>query len=97
MLFSELYKIKMNNVTFVGFRGNRPPPLAQSYPHKHTNGTTPLKRTSIPDTITLCVTHKNSHFIETEQCYLCRVLHFNHHDLMLINPPSDWDTANGIY
>jgi len=32
---------------------------------------------------------------ETEQCYLCRVLHFNRQNLMLINPPNDQATAYG--
>jgi len=33
--------------------------------------------------------HKNSSSIETEQRYLCRVLHFNRSSLMLISPPND--------
>jgi len=32
---------------------------------------------------------KNSSSIETEQRYLCSVLHFNRQNLMLVSPPSD--------
>jgi len=35
------------------------------------------------------VIQKNSSSNETEQRYLCRVLHFNRQKLMLIKPPSD--------
>jgi len=40
---------------------------------------------------------KNSSSIETEQCYLCRVLHFNRQNLMLITPPNDQAPAYGTY
>jgi len=36
---------------------------------------------------------KNSSYIETEQCYLFGVIHFNRQNLMLITPPSDQATA----
>jgi len=36
-----------------------------------------------------CAVQKNSHSIETEQRYLCRILHFNRQNLMLISPPND--------
>jgi len=38
---------------------------------------------------------KHSSYIETEQCYLFRVLHFNRQNLMLITPPYDQATAYG--
>jgi len=36
---------------------------------------------------------KNSSCIETDKSYLCKVLHFNRQNLMLIGPPNDWATA----
>jgi len=43
------------------------------------------------------VMQKNSICIETEQRYLCRILHFNGQNLMFINPPNDCATACGTY
>jgi len=40
---------------------------------------------------------KNSSYIETEQCHLFRVIHFNHKNLMLITSPNDQATAYGTY
>jgi len=42
-------------------------------------------------------TRKNSSCIETEQCYLCRVLHFNRQNLMLITSPNYQATAYDTY
>jgi len=39
------------------------------------------------------VIQKNSSCIETEKGYLCKVLHFNCQNLMLIGPANDWVTA----
>jgi len=39
---------------------------------------------------------KNSTCIETEKSYLCKVLHFNRQNLMLINSPNDWATASAV-
>ena len=41
------------------------------------------------------VMQKNSSCVETEKSYLCKVLHFNRQNLMLIGPPNDWATAYG--
>jgi len=43
------------------------------------------------------VLQKNSNCIETEKSYLCKVLHFNRQNFMLIGPPNDWATACGSY
>jgi len=43
------------------------------------------------------VMQKNSRCIETEQRYLCRVLHFIHQNLKLISPPNDQATAYGAF
>jgi len=40
---------------------------------------------------------KNSICIETEQRYLCRILHFNRQNLIFIKLPNDWVTACGTY
>jgi len=33
---------------------------------------------------------KNSSCIETEQSYICRIIRFNHQNLLLISPPKDY-------
>jgi len=38
---------------------------------------------------------KNSICIDTEQRYVCRILHFNRQNLMFTKPPNDWVTACG--
>jgi len=43
------------------------------------------------------VMQKNSSCIETEKSFLCKVLHFNRQNVMLIGPPNDWATAYGSY
>jgi len=43
------------------------------------------------------VMQKNSSCIETEKSYLCKVLHFNRQNLMMINSPTDWATAYVSY
>jgi len=43
------------------------------------------------------VLRKNSSCIETEKSYLCKDLHFNRQNLMLIGPPNDWATVYGSY
>jgi len=43
------------------------------------------------------VMQKNSRCIEAEKSYLCKVLHFNNQNLMLIGPPNDWATAYDSY
>ena len=64
----------------------KPTIWAQSYPRKHTNCTTPLQERYFPTPLRHGM-QKNSHCIETEQRYLCRVIHFNRQNLMLISPP----------
>jgi len=39
----------------------------------------------------------NSSCIETEKSYLCKVLHINRQNLMLIGPSNDWATAYDSY
>jgi len=67
---------------------------AQSYPRKYTNCTTPLQEVIFWHHY---VMQKNSSCIETEKSYLCKVLHFNRQNWMLIGPPNDWATAYGSY
>jgi len=43
------------------------------------------------------VMQKNSRCTETEKSFLCKVLHFNSQNLMLIGPPNDWATAYSSY
>jgi len=40
---------------------------------------------------------KNSSSIETEQHHLCRVLHFNCQNLMLISPPNDQASVGQLF
>jgi len=54
------------------------------YPCKHTNCTISLQERTFQHHY---VTQINNSSIETEQRYLCRVLHFNPQNLMLISPP----------
>jgi len=54
----------------------------------------PASRTSFSGTITSL--QKNSSCIGTEKSYLCKVLHFNRQNVMLI-APNDWATAYGRY
>ena len=55
----------------------------------HANTPTPLLRFKNVIYRHHYVMQKNSSCIETEQRYLCRVLHFNRQNLMLISPPND--------
>jgi len=66
----------------------KPTIRAQSYRRKHTNCTTALQERYFPTQLRHGM-QKNSHCIETEQRDLCRVIHFNRQNLMLINPPND--------
>jgi len=44
------------------------------------------------------IMQKNSRCIETEQSYLCRVLHFKSQNLMLLNPSNEYKaTIYGAY
>ena len=44
------------------------------------------------------IMQKNSRCTETEQSYLCRVLHFNRQNFMLISPPNEYQaTTYGTY
>jgi len=43
------------------------------------------------------VTQENSSCIEIEKSYLCKVLHFNRQNVVLINSPTDWATAYVSY
>jgi len=58
----------------------------------HTNSTTFFKNIIFRHHY---VMRKNSSCIETGQCYLCRVLHFSRHNLMLITSTNDQATACG--
>jgi len=68
--------------------------LSSNYPRKCTNCTTPLQERHFPAPLRQA---ENSSCIETEKSYLCKVLHFNRQNLMLIGPPNDWATAYGSY
>ena len=67
---------------------------ALSWPRKHINCTPRFKNVIFRHH---SVIQKNSSYIETEQCYLFRVTHFNHQNLMLITPPNDQAIAYGTY
>jgi len=40
---------------------------------------------------------KNSSCAGTEKSYLCKVLHFNRQNVMLIDSPNGWATVFGSY
>jgi len=72
----------------------KPTIWAQSYQRKHIKCATRFKNVIFRHHY---VMQKNSNCIETEKCYLCKALHFNRQNLMLIGPPNDWATAYGSY
>ena len=65
-----------------------------SWPRKHINCTPRFKKVIFRPHY---VMRKNSSCIEPEQCYLCRVMHFNHQNLMLITPPNSSDQATAFW
>jgi len=69
---------------------------AHIYPHTN-HCPTPLQERHFTTTLRHVVKQP---CVETEQRYLCRVLHFNRQNLMLISPPkwpNDEATAYGTY
>ena len=70
----------------------KPTIRAQRYPRKHIRCTTRFKNIIFRHHY---VMQKNTNCFETDKSHLCKALHFNRQNLMLLGPPNDWATAYG--